>query len=414
MRTRTRRATCPALDRLDDRCLLTGLTPAQITTAYGLNAIRFPTASGTIKGTGAGETIALIEAYHDPYIASDLHAFDVTYGLPDPSLIVADQAGSVTNPSWSLEETLDVEWVHAIAPGAQILVVEAQSQSRAALLTAINAARNTPAVVAISMSWGFPEFRSEANYNSYFTTPPGHQGITFLAASGDSGTLFGLDWPSAAPDVLAVGGTSLSTNGAGQYLSESIWYDSGGGYSQFEAEPSYQISVQASGRRTTPDVSFDADPNTGVEVYQTSPIPGQSGWEVVGGTSLGTPAWAAIIAIVDQGRALAGKGSLDGATQTLPSLYALHSSGFNAIPSDFSRAASTSTGLGSPKGPSLVYGLVDDAISVPLTVTQTTARKARAGSMHVQKSVRVSRETDVFAGGTNRLHSEAVRAAERW
>ncbi|MGO9462798.1 MAG: peptidase S8/S53 subtilisin kexin sedolisin [Isosphaeraceae bacterium] len=419
MRIRTRRAIRPALDRLDDRCLLAvaGLTPAQVTTAYGLDAIRFPTASGTTKGNGAGETIALIEAYHDPYLAGDLHTFDVAFGLPDPSLIVADQAGSVSNPSWSIEETLDVEWAHAIAPGAQILVVEAQSQSRAALLVAVNAARDTPGVVAISMSWGFPEFRSEANYNGYFTTPPGHQGITFVAASGDSGTLFGLDWPSAAPDVLAVGGTSLSSNSAGQYLSETMWYDSGGGYSEYEAEPSYQLSVQTSGVRTTPDVAFDADPNTGVAVYQSSPYPGQGGWEVVGGTSLGSPAWAAIIAIVDQGRSLEGNGSLDGATQTLPSLYALPSSDFNAIPPSFSRPANTSTGRGSPLGPSLVYDLVDHAISAPFTLAQPTARKATSRSLHLRKAILADPETGFFAGRTNRLPNtplpKGMPAAER-
>ncbi len=406
MRTRNCcRATRPALDRLDDRCLLAGLTPAQVTTAYGLDAIRFPTASGTSKGNGSGETIALIEAYHDPYLANDLHTFDVAFGLPDPSLVVADQAGSVSNPSWSLEESLDVEWAHAIAPGAQILVVEAHSQSREALLAAVSAARATPGVVAISMSWGFSEFRSEANYNGYFTTPAGHQGITFVAASGDSGTLFGLDWPSAAPDVLAVGGTSLSTTNVGAYLSETTWYDSGGGFSQYEAEPGFQNSVQESGKRSTPDVAFDADPNTGVAVYQTSPYPGQSGWEVVGGTSLGTPAWAAIIAIVDQGRALEGKGSLDGPTQTLPSLYALPASDFNAVPPSFARTASTSTGRGSPKGPSLLYGLVNDAISVPLNVAETTSKKASSRSLHAGKTVRVARATAVFAGRNNPLHA---------
>jgi subtilase family serine protease len=393
MRTSTRRAIRPALDRLDDRCLLTGLTPAQVMTAYGLDAIRFPTASGTIKGDGSGETIALIEAYHDPYVASDLHTFDVEFGLPDPTLIVANQAGSVSNPSWSLEESLDVEWAHAIAPGASILVVEARSQSRTALLAAVDAARNTPGVVAISMSWGFSEFRSESNYNGYFTTPPGHQGITFLAASGDSGTTYGLDWPSASPDVLAVGGTSLTTNNVGQYLSETTWFDSGGGYSQYESEPSYQISVQLSGKRSTPDVAFDADPNSGVAVYQTSPYPGQSGWEVVGGTSLGTPAWAAIIAIVDQGRAVQGKGSLDGATQALPSLYALPASDFNAIPPFGSRSSVTSTGRGSPKAPSIVYGLVDDAISVPFTSAKTASRKASSRSLHSREIVRNSRRT---------------------
>jgi len=380
----TRRSFHPALDRLDDRCLLSGLTPAQIATAYGLDAIQFRTASGMVKGDGAGETIALIEAYHDPYLASDLHTFDVAFGLPDPSLFVANQAGSVSNPSWSLEETLDVEWTHAIAPGARILVVEARSQSRSALLAAVNAARQTPGVVAVSMSWGLSEFRSEANYNPYFITPPGHEGITFVAASGDSGTLFGVDWPSVAPEVLAVGGTSLNTTNAGGYLSETAWYDSGGGYSQFEAEPGYQFS----GQRSTPDVAFDGDPNTGVAVYQTSPYPGEGGWEVVGGTSLGTPAWAAIIAIVDQGRALQGKGSLDGATQTLPSLYTLPASDFNAIPPAGTRPAATTTGRGSPKGPAVVDQLVAEAITVPLTLAQTAARKTASTPVHAHKAGR--------------------------
>jgi hypothetical protein len=385
MRTRTRRALRPALDRLDGRCLLAGLTPAQVTTAYDLGAIRFPTATGSARGDGSGETIALIEAYHDPYLVNDLRAFDRTFGLPDPSLIVAKQAGSVFNSDWSLEESLDVEWAHAIAPGAQILVVEARSQSRSALLNAVNVARYTPGVVAVSMSWGFSEFRTEANYNGYFTTPPGHQGITFVAASGDSGTLFGLDWPSVAPDVLAVGGTSLIINNAGRYLSEATWYDSGGGYSQFEAEASYQISAQVSGARSTPDVAFDADPNTGVAVYQTSPQAGGGVWEVVGGTSLGTPVWAAIIAIVDQGRRLAGKGSLDGATQTLPSLYALPASDFNAIPPAFARTAHTSAGRGSPKGSSIVYNLVADAVTVPFTLAQAKNRSASSRALHTRK-----------------------------
>jgi subtilase family serine protease len=388
----TRRAFRPALDRLDDRCLLSGLTPNQLTTAYGLGTIEFKTASGTIRGNGAGETIALIEAYHDPELVSDLHTFDVAFGLPDPYLFVANQAGSVSNPAWALEETLDVEWAHAIAPAASILVVEAQSQSRGALLRAVNAARGTPGVVAISMSWGFSEFRSEANYNAYFTTPPGHQGITFVAASGDSGTLYGLDWPSASPEVLAVGGTSLASGNTGVYQSETAWYDSGGGYSLFEAEPGYQFSAQTSGKRSTPDVAFDADPNTGVAVYQTSPYPGENGWEVVGGTSLGTPVWAAIIAIVDQGRALEGKGSLDGATQTLPTLYGLPSSDFNAIPPLDARPASTTTGRGSPKGQAVVSRLVADAITVPLALAETAIRRVNSASLHARKAVRLAAE----------------------
>ena len=126
---RRRRGLRPFVDQLDDRCLLSGssgLTPAQITAAYGLNAITFTTSSGsTVKGDGTGETIALIEMYHDPNLASDLHTFDQQYGLPDPTLNVVNQAGTQTDSGWGQEESLDVEWAHAIAPGASILVVEA-------------------------------------------------------------------------------------------------------------------------------------------------------------------------------------------------------------------------------------------------------------------------------------------------
>ena len=153
----------PDLDRLDDRCLLSGLTPAQLTHAYGLDAISFGTAAGTtVTGNGAGETIALIEAYHDPTLASDLKTFDRAFQLPDPNLTVLNLAGSRTDSGWKLKESLDVEWAHAIAPGANILVVEARSESLQDLMAAVKDARNTPGVVAISMSWGMSEFRSES------------------------------------------------------------------------------------------------------------------------------------------------------------------------------------------------------------------------------------------------------------
>ena len=408
----------PLLDELDDRCLLSGFspyqpsgfTPAQITAAYGLNDISFTSSPGkTVTGNGAGETIALIEMYHDPSIQSDLAAFDTKYGLPTPSLTVVDQAGNQTDSGWALEESMDVEWAHAIAPGANILVVEAapsysQTQELQNLLNAVNTARNSAGVVAVSMSWGFNEMQNESSYDSYFTTPSGHQGITFVAASGDSGVV---EYPSASPNVLAVGGTTLNLTSVGAYGSESSWISSGGGYSQFEQEPSYQGTVQTSGARSTPDVAFDADPNTGVEVYETNPGARSGSWQVVGGTSLGSPAWAAIIAIADQGRAVAGLSSLDGPTQTLPALYAAGSSNFNSVTttSSFSgfsfggfspfaglsgwgsfsgglgsilglgstgttssgATANTSTGLGSPKGATLISDLVGSTLTKTLT-----------------------------------------------
>ena len=148
------------------------------------------------------------------------------------------------------------------------------------------------------------------------------------------------------------------------------------------AEPGYQRSVSGSGKRLTPDVAFDGDPNTGVEVYQTSPYTGIGSWQIVGGTSLGTPAWAAIIAIADQGRALAGKGSLDGPTQTLPTLYSLPPSDFHAVAS-YRPGHAAMMGLGSPDGPPLIADLVASNISVPLRISSS---RAAARAVHIRKA----------------------------
>jgi subtilase family serine protease len=430
MRTRRRTFSVrPRCDWLDDRCLLSnfsptqpsGYTPAQITAAYGLNAITFTSSSGAaVKGDGTGETIALIEMYHDPNLQSDLATFDSMYNLPNPSLSVVNQAGGQTNSGWAQEESLDVEWAHAIAPGASIVVVEAapsysQSQELANLLGAVNTARSTPGVVAISMSWGFNEMPNEASYDSTFTTPAGHTGITFIAAAGDSG---GVEYPSASPNVLSVGGTTLNMSSSGGYGSETAWSSTGGGYSQFELEPEYQEAVQQTGARATPDVAFDGDPNTGVEVYSTPPGSTRGSWQVFGGTSVGAPSWAGLIAIVDQGRAVAGQASLDGPTQTLPALYAAAAANFHSVaatpeptfggfggfdpfgggffgelPSwsafgsgfEFGygvlsgsgstgqttagATANTATGLGSPNGSALVPDLVSTTVAAPLTTS---------------------------------------------
>jgi hypothetical protein len=408
---RTRRAS-PLVDQLHERCLLSaygqpaiaGYTPAELASAFGLNAITFTSPSGgNVQGNGKGETIALIEEYHDPKLRSDLNTFDRTFHLPAASLTVIDQAGSQTDNGWALEESMDVEWVHAIAPGARILVVEAapsnfQTSELQNQLYAENTARNMPGVVAISMSWGFMEMSNESSYDSYFTTPPGHAGITFIASSGD----YGFSWyPAASPNVLSVGGSSLSVSTSGGYQSETAWFWSGGGYSPYEPEPAYQQAVQTTGQRSTPDVAFDGDTSTGVAVYETSAHSRKGSWQVSGGTSLGAPVWAGLIAIVDQGRALAGRGSLDGPTQTLPALYALPARDFHAVspfewflgsggPSGLLRdlfgpwstgaTANIATGLGSPNGPSLITDLVASTTAANPLARSAGAESATASS----------------------------------
>ncbi len=193
---------------------------------------------------------------------------------------------------WALEISLDVQWAHAIAPNAKILLVEARSASVADLLAAVNYAKNRADVVAVSMSWGGAEFLGQSVYNSYFTS---NHGVVFFAATGDSGA--GVIWPSTISSVVAVGGTTLALNPDGSVASEIGWSGSGGGLSAYEVEPQYQITYDvpgANGKRAVPDVSYDANPASGFPVYDTTAYGGQTGWFQVGGTSAGCPQWAAI------------------------------------------------------------------------------------------------------------------------
>jgi hypothetical protein len=215
-----------------------------------------------------------------------------------------------------------------------------------------------------------------------------------VAASGDSGAAGGAEWPSSSPNVLAVGGTTLRVTASGAYQGESVWAGSGGGTSRYESEPAFQRTVQASGRRTTPDVSFDADPSTGVMVYATDPTTGIGGWEQVGGTSLGAPAWAAIVAIADEGRVLAGKATLDGASQTLPALYSLPSSDFHSVANLSGTAVSSA--LGSPNGTALVDGLVGSTITVTSRTTAARSSAATAARARHHLAARVPSSLALF------------------
>src|SRR5262249_25533240 len=149
----------------------------------------------------------------------------------------------------------------------------------------------------VSMSWGSPDASGESSYDSHFEK----SGVTFLAAAGDSGGQ--VDYPSASPYVVSVGGTTLNVDSSGNYKSESAWSRGGGGPSKYESEPGYQKSygISLSGRGT-PDVAYDANPSTGFSVYDTVPYDGRTGWFKVGGTSAGAPQWAALVALADQGR----------------------------------------------------------------------------------------------------------------
>ncbi len=368
---------------------LPGYTPSQIRHAYGFDQLSF--AGGSVAANGAGQTIAIVDAFNDPNIVNDLAVFDSQFGInAPPSFSVINQFGGSSLPStdsgWAGEIALDVEWAHAIAPMANIVLVEANSASVQDLVAAVDTARHLPGVSTVSMSWGGSEFESfsgaefsnQTSLDPFFTTPAGHQGITFIASAGDTGVYQGAQWPATSPNVLSVGGTSLYTSdSSGTYAGETSWSGTSGGFSLYEAQPKYQ-AVAASGVnvRVSPDVAYNADPNTGFAVYDSLPNQGYSGWEEVGGTSAGSPQWASLVAIANQGRALSGKSTLDGTSGTMPTLYSLYSdpgtAGYSSYATTFNdvidsgrsryRARATGgydilTGLGTPQVPSVVSAL---------------------------------------------------------
>ncbi|MGH9584645.1 MAG: S53 family peptidase, partial [Bryobacteraceae bacterium] len=193
--------------------------------------------------------------------------------------------------------SLDVEWAHAIAPDAKILVVEAASNSPTDLFDAVIQAAQKANVV--SMSWGTPEFDAETQIDGIFQA---FSSVAFVASSGDSGS--GAFYPAASPYVLAVGGTTMevafSRRGVARRMREIGWSSSSGALSQFE-QPSPAQSVFLNGipSRAVPDVAYIADPITGLAVFDSVPYQGYSGWLQVGGTSAGTPQWSALIALAD-------------------------------------------------------------------------------------------------------------------
>lgn len=287
-----------------------GLPPSQIAGVYGLSGL---SAQST---DGSGQIIAIVDAYHDPNALNDLNAWNAQYGYPTlstcsslaqsgPCFEQADPEGtSSVNSGWVLEESLDIEWAHAEAPQAKIVLVEAASSSDSNLFGAVQYANNLGAT-EVSMSWGGGEFSGETADDAYMTNP----GTFYTASAGDSGHQ--AEYPAASPNVIAVGGTTLNgcsgTSCAG-FSSETAWSSSGGGASSVESIPSFQatytgpvygassIGGLTGNMRAIPDVSFDANPNTGVSVYDSTKYQGQSGWFTLGGTSVGAPNWAGILA----------------------------------------------------------------------------------------------------------------------
>jgi subtilase family serine protease len=283
----------------------TGLGPAQIQSAYKLSGL-----------TSGGKTVAIVDAYNDPNAASDLAKFRSTYGLAPCTVAngcfkqVNENGATSQLPSgdygWAEEESLDLDAVSSACPDCHILLVEASSANTADLDKAENTAATSSGVVAVSNSWGGSEASSELTDDANFN----HPGVAIVASAGDSG--YGTSWPAVSRYVTSAGGTTLTQASNARGWSESVWSGSGSGCSSYEPKPSWQADTGCA-KRTDNDVAADADPNSGLGVYDTynscgtssfcdlliqlGLVQGLDGWTQVGGTSLSSPLIASVYAL---------------------------------------------------------------------------------------------------------------------
>jgi len=358
------------------------LSPAMMNQLYEFNLIYFNVGGHVTRADGTGETIAIVDAYGSPTIVHDSEVFDAQWGLtnsdgegnfflsvqPLAPTVNTEQDTQAIIQDWGLESSLDIEWAHSIAPGAHIDLIEAPSQSLLDLVNADAFAAAIPGVSVVSNSWGFPpndpQFIGDVpRFDGFFTTPQSKlaagQGVSFFFSSGDTGTL---EYPAASIEVVGVGGLTENVDLSGNLISLGAWGGSGGGADTLYT-PNFNV----------PLVSMDADPLTGVWVYDSSAPGGESitqfgSWiGEVGGTSLACPMWAAYFSTIDQGLALEGHGSLASPTtindleiageaspiyftspNTMPVMYPLWNVTMGPYPDPTKIPSVNRTGFGSP------------------------------------------------------------------
>ena len=278
-------------------------TPASLACLYGVTKkVKGcnPTSLKTVA-TGGSKIVAIVDAYDDPNATADLTVFSKQFGLPAiTSSNFAVVYGSGSKPAqdssggWELEESLDVDMAHALAPNAKVILVEAASNSLKDLEAAETAAIKLVEAAGggeVTNSWAGGEDAKEAKLEKIFA---GTNTVIF-ASAGDSP---GVGIPSALADVVSVGGTSINRNTAGDFENQTTWSSTGGGLSAYIPIPSFQSGVAGivGTQRGTPDISAVANPNTGVWVYDTVPYGGQVlDWAVLGGTSVSSPLTAALV-----------------------------------------------------------------------------------------------------------------------
>ena len=406
-------------------------TPAQIRAAYQLPPLPGLGSSLTTAqqaSLGAGQTIYIIAAQHDPKVASELAAFNSQFGLPactsltipttqplplpaasstgcQLAVVYSNGTGMTStapayDSNWAMEIALDVQWAHATAPLARLILIEAPDASTPSMLNAINLA-NAMGPGVVSMSFGAPEGNWVTSMDSAFNSA----NMTYVAASGDSGTASGAQWPSVSPRVLAVGGTSLNSYSTTN-RAESVWSSTGGNRSQFVLVPAYQTTnVPGLGSqqfRSVADVAFNADPYTGQFVAVIPPSSNTVSWYSMGGTSLGTPQWAGIVAVANAKRALNANGNV-GLVQNLiysasplSGFYTGSSGFFSSLFADITTGASGAiaagkgydipSGLGTPNVQSFLNlatngsGALSTGGSTPPTLANNLSINGLAGS----------------------------------
>jgi subtilase family serine protease len=370
-----------------------GYGPSQLQSAYNLTSAS--------AADGAGRTVALVDAYDDPTAASDLAAYRSAAGLPTANFEKVNQEGETSplpseapsDDDWTLEESLDLDMVSSACPLCNIVLVEADDDSGDGLYVAENTAASMAGYV--SNSWGGTEASTDTSLDSeYFS----HPGDVITASAGDSD--YGVIYPATSPNVVAVGGTSLSTASNSRGWSESVWNTTAGsegtgsGCSAYEPQPAWQTALGLSGcsKRIDNDVASDADPNTGVAVYDTSN--GDGGWNEVGGTSASSPFLAASYALAGN----AGSTPADDIYTHTSDFYDVTSGNDGSCSPAYLCTAETGydgpTGIGTPDG---IAGLVSGSTTTN-TVTVTNPG-TQTGTVGTAVSLQIS-ATDSASGQT--------------
>jgi subtilase family serine protease len=378
-------------------------SPAQIRAAYALPTL--PALGATLTAAqaaqlGAGQTIYIVNAKHNPNVAAELAAFNAKFGLPNCTtttlaataklplaaasssacelvLAYSSTAGalSATAPAydsgWATEIALDVQWAHATAPLARLVLIEAPDASVTSLSNAVKLANSMGAGV-VSMSFG----AAEGSWTSTYDTAFSGTNMSYVAATGDNGAA--VSWPAVSSKVLAVSGTSLTYTGTGA-RSEVTWTGTGGGVSAYVALPSYQISgITGATKRSVADVSFNADPSTGQYVAVIASGTTTPKWISAGGTSLSTPQWAGLLAVANAVRAQAGKAPLGQPHAALYSQIAAVPGTYAATFADVNKGSNgtctsctakagydTPTGWGTPNASALLSSLSGATVTAP-------------------------------------------------